>query len=256
MTERLLRAEVRKLTTTRLWLWLLLASAAITALYVSLQLAFADDPSNTWTAPLATVAGRRTLLASAASAAAPLSAVLGAIGSAGEFHHRTATPTFLAAPQRGRVIGAKLATYTLVGVAYALAALVVATSIAWPWLRADGIRLGLSHPDIVATVVGVVVAAGLFGTIGVGLGALVRDQVATVVGLLIYLFVVEPILTGVGGLETLTNLLPGPARNALTGTALTGRAFLGPWEGAAVLVGYAAVLGVAGAVATSRRDVI
>lgn len=252
--RRLVGAELRKLTTVRLWLWLLLASAAITALVVSLQIAFADDP-DTWTRPLHTISGQRTLLASAASAAAPLAAVLGAIGTAGEFRHGIATPTFLAAPGRARVVTAKVATYAATGAGYAAACLLVAVIIAWPWLATDGIPLALTHPDNLATMAGVIGAASAFGAIGVGLGALLRDQVATIVGLLIYLFVVEPILTGVGSLEALSNYLPGPARNALTGTALTTRTFLEPWQGAAALAGYATVLAAAGAAATSRRDV-
>lgn len=253
--RRLLGAEFRKLATTRLWAWLLLAAAAITSLYVSLQITFANDPSNTFTQPLDAIEGQRTLLASAASAAAPLAAVLGAIGIAGEFRHRTATPTFLASPRRSRVVAAKLATYAITGGGYAAVCLGVAIAIGWPWLAADGIRLELTHPDILATLAGVTIAAATFGTIGVGLGALLRDQVATIVGLLIYLFVVEPILTGVGSLEALTNYLPGPARNALTGTALTTRTFLEPWQGTLVLLAYAVVLAGAGAAAT-RRDVL
>lgn len=253
--RRLLHAELRKLTTTRLWLWLLVAAAAITALFVSLQLAFADDPA-TWTRPLHTISGQRTLLASAASAAAPLAAVLGAIGVTGEFRHRTATPTLLTAPHRGRVVAAKFAIHAVAGFGCALACLAVAIAIAWPWLAADGLRLELFHPDNLATVAGVTLAATMFGTIGVGLGALLRDQVATIVGLLIYLFVVEPILTGIGAIEGLTNYLPGPARNALTGTALATRSFLEPWQGAAVLVAYATVLAITGTVSFRRRDVL
>ena len=253
--RRVLGAEFRKLATTRLWAWLLLGAVAITALYVSLQVAFADDPSNTLTLPLDRIRGQRSLLASAASAAAPLAAVLGAVGMAGEFRHRTATPTFLGTPRRSRVVAAKLVTYALAGVGYAAACLGVAVAIAWPWLAADGIRLHLTHPATLATLAGVTVAAAMFGALGVGLGALLRDQVATIVGLLIYLFVVEPILTGVGSLETLTNYLPGPARNALTGTALTSRTFLEPWHGVLVLLAYTVVLAGAGVTAT-RRDVL
>lgn len=253
--QRLLSAEILKLATTRLWVRLLVAAAAITALYVSLQLVFADDP-DTWTRPLHTVAGQRTLLASAASAAAPLAAVLGAVGVAGEFRHRTATPTLLACPHRGRVVLAKLVVHGAAGTGYAVTCLAVAVAIAWPWLAADGIRLDLSHPDNLITLAGVTLAAATFGAIGVGLGALLRDQVTTVVGLLMYLFVIEPILTGVGAIDTLTNYLPGPARNALTGTALTTRAFLEPWQGAAVLAAYATVLAAVGGTAFHRRDVL
>lgn len=44
--RRLIAAEVAKLFTTKLWLWLLLASMALTALYVSLSIAFGDSPDN------------------------------------------------------------------------------------------------------------------------------------------------------------------------------------------------------------------
>lgn len=251
---RLLLAELRKLTSTRLYLWLLLAATAITALYVSLQIAFTADPAS-WALPVDTLGGQRTLLASAASAAAPLTAVLGAIGSTGEHRHRTATTTFLATPARGRVIAAKLVTYALVGAAAAVACELVAVAIAWPWLAATDVQLQLTHPDNLATIAGVVAAVTLFGPLGVALGAMLRDQAATVVGLLVYLFVVEPILTGIGALETWTAYLPGPARNAVTGTVLDTRDFLGPWQGGTVLLAYVFVLAAAGTTATVRRDV-
>ena len=44
--RRLVAAEFHKLATTRLWLWLLLGSVALTALYASLAIAFGDTPDN------------------------------------------------------------------------------------------------------------------------------------------------------------------------------------------------------------------
>lgn len=251
---RLLFAEYRKLTSTRLWLWMLLAAAAITALYVSLQIAFADDP-DTWTFPLTTVAGQRTLLASAASAAAPLTAVLGAVGITGEYRHRTATFTFLATPDRSRVIVAKLMTYSLVGIFFAATCTAVAAAIAWPWLGAKGITLHLTASGNLATIAGVVAASAVFALIGLGLGALLKDQVATVVGLLIYLFVVEPVLTGIGALQSWTSYLPGPARGALTGSALTNRVFLDPWQGGLALLTFALLLATLGTIRTAHGDI-
>ncbi|QBI19678.1 hypothetical protein ER308_09020 [Egibacter rhizosphaerae] len=88
-----------------------------------------------------------------------------------------------------------------------------------------------------------------------GLGALLEDQTVTVVGLLIYLFVVEPVLTGVGAIHSWTVYLPGPARSALTGSTLTNRAYLDAWEGGLALLAYALVLVVLGVILTKRRDV-
>lgn len=251
---RLVKAEFQKLFTTRLWLWLLLGAMAITALYASLDIAFSDDP-DTLTLPLSTPEGQRTLLAVGAGAATPLMAVLGAIGLTAEFRHRTATSTFLATPQRGRVVLAKLVTYALVGAGYGLACVAVTIAIAWPWLASRNIDLVLTSDGAPATLAGVIAAVAIFGLIGVGLGALLREQVATVVGLLLYLFVVEPIVTSIAALDSWTSYLPGSARAALTQVVLSHRDFLAPWQGGIVLAAYGIAFAVAGTLLAVRRDV-
>jgi hypothetical protein len=252
--SRLIAGEFHKLVTTRLWLWLLLAAMAITALYASLQIAFSDDP-DTWTPPLSTPDGQQTLFAVAASAARPLVAVLAAIGITGEYRHRTATTTFLATPRRGRVIVAKLVAYGLVGVGYALACTTVVTAIAVPCLAADGIDLSLADNGLPAAIARDIIAVTLYALIGVGLGALLREQAATVVGLLVYLYVVEPIVTNIPALNGWTRYLPGPAGNALTGITLTNQEFLQPWQGGLVLTAYCLAIAAAGTRLTSRRAI-
>lgn len=44
--RRLIAAEFGKLTSTRLWLGLLIASVAVTLLFAALAIAFGDDPGN------------------------------------------------------------------------------------------------------------------------------------------------------------------------------------------------------------------
>ncbi|HEV8648397.1 MAG TPA: ABC transporter permease [Actinomycetes bacterium] len=251
--RRLVAAEFHKLFTTRLWLWLLLGSIALTALYASLAIAFGDSPDNP-TPPLSSPGGQRTVF-SVGQGAGTLLAVLAAIGLTGEFRHKTATPTFLATPRRGRVVLAKLVTYGLVGVGYALVCVAVTVAVALPWLGAKGIDVPLSSNGIPATLAGVVAAVAIFGLIGVGLGALLRDQVATVVGLLVYLFVVEPIVTRIPALRGWTVYLPGAAANALTQVAQANQQFLQPWQGGIVLAGYGIVLAAAGTFLTVRHDV-
>ena len=134
--RRLISAEFHKLITTRLWLWLLLGSVVLTALYASLAIAFGDTPDNP-TPPLASPGGQRTVF-SVGQGAGTLLAVLAAIGLTGEFRHQTATTTFLATPNRGQVVLAKLATYALVGIGYALVCIAVTIAIALPWLNAKG----------------------------------------------------------------------------------------------------------------------
>jgi ABC-2 type transport system permease protein len=250
----LVAAELRKLFTTRLWLWLLLGAVALTALYASLLIGFSEDP-DTLTAPLSTAAGQQTLFAVAAGGANTLVAVLAAIGITGEFRHRTATATFLATPRRGSVVAAKLVTYAAVGAAYALVCLFVVAVIAVPWLGARGIDLNLLGDGLPGTYVGVVADVAIFALLGVGMGALLRNQVATVVGLLVYRFVAEPILTGFPALRDWTIYLPGSASAALTRVSLTTQEYLDAWQGGLVLAGYALALALAGVLISMRRDI-
>lgn len=250
--RQMVTGEVQKLFSTRLWLWLLLASSALTILYATLTIAFADTP-DTFTLPLSTAEGQRTLLAVGA-AAAPFAAILGAVSLTGEYRHRTATATFLATPQRARVVVAKLVTYTLAGAGYSLVGSAVAALVAVPWLAGKDIDLAVTGPDLVATLLGVTAAVALFGMIGVALGAVLQDQVATVVVLLVYLFVIENILTNVPALDRWTPYLPGQAEEALVGSTLPDRLLLEPWQGGLLLAGYAIALAWAGTALAVRRD--
>ena len=252
--HRLIAGELHKLFTTRLWLWLLLSSIALTGVYASLLIAFSDDP-DTWTPRLSTAAGQQTLFAVAAGGADTLVAVLGAIGLTGEFRHKTATATFLATPHRGRIVIAKLAAYGLVGIGYALVCLAVVTTIALPWLAAKNIDMSLTANGLPRTFLGVIADIAIFALLGVGLGALLRNQVAAVVTLLIYRFVAEPIVTGIPALSDWTIYLPGSASAALTQVSLTTQHFLDAWQGGLVLAGYGLAFALAGTFFSVRRDV-
>jgi ABC-2 type transport system permease protein len=249
----LIAAEFAKLFSTRLWLWLLLASMGLVALYAGLNIAFADDPDNV-TLPLNTPAGQQTLFAVAAGAR-PLIAVLGAIAITSEFRHKTATATFLATPHRGQIVIAKLITYGAVGLAYAVACIATVIAISLPWLASKNIDVTMTGNGIPTTLAGVVAAYAIFALIGVAVGALIREQVAAVVGLLIYLFVIEPIVTNIPALSSWTPYLPGSAGAALTNITITNQDFLAPWQGALVLIGYSTLLAIAGTRLAVRRDV-
>ncbi|MGH3352024.1 MAG: hypothetical protein ACRDPS_15255 [Nocardioides sp.] len=252
--RHLFAAEIAKLLSTRLWLWLLLASMALTALYASLLIGFSNDP-DTMTAPLHTAAGQQTLFSVASGGANTLAAVLAAIGITGEFRHRTATATFLTTPRRGKIVAAKLVTYAVVGGGYATACLLTVAAIAWPWLHARDIDLMLFGNGLPGTYAGVVADVIIFAVIGIGLGALLRNQVATVVGLLVYRFVAEPILTAVPATSEWTAYLPGSASAALTQVSLSTQNYLDPWLGGLVLAGYGLLLAAVGSLVSMRRDI-
>ena len=249
--RRLVAAEGRKLFSSRAWLWMLLASTAWTILYSALAIAFngVGEPS------LSGALGQRTLLAIGAGGAGPLVAILGAVGVTSEFRHRTATTTFLAIPRRGYVAAAKVATYLLAGVGYALLCLAVNLAIAVPWLAARRIGIAPSGLGDIGVITAVVVSVALFGVAGVGLGLLCRAQLATVMALLIYLYVVEPLISHIAVIHGFTQYLPGVAADGLTQATQSGVLLLSPWMGGLVFAGYGVALVLAGTWLTLRRDI-
>jgi ABC-2 type transport system permease protein len=252
--SRLIRAEFRKLASTRLWLWILAACTAWAAGYTALAIGFAGR-SGSLTPSLASAAGQHALLANGAGVAGPLAAILAATGVTAEYRHRTATATFLAAPARGRVIAAKLGAYLLAGASYAVVSIAVSLAIALPWLHARGTSMPLGGNDNPAVLTAVLASAAIFAVAGAGLGALTASQVATVTTLLIYLFVAEPLLSHIGAWHAWTPYLPGVAADGLTQAVQPGVRLLSPWAGGIVFAAWAAALAAAGTWRTSRRDI-
>jgi ABC-2 type transport system permease protein len=251
---RPVRAEFRKLVTTRLWLWLLLASAAWTGGYSAVAVGLSQRPGSP--APsLSTAAGQHALFAIGAGGAGPLVAILAAAGVAGEYRHRTAAATFLATPRRAAVITAKLVTYLLAGAGYALVCCAVSAAIALPWLAARGIPVSLARNGNVAVLGAVIISAALFAVTGAGLGALLGSEIPTIAGLLLYLYVAEPLLAHISGLQTWTPYLPGVAADGLTEATQAGVRLLAPWLGGLVFAAWALALAAGGTLRTIRRDV-
>ena len=247
----LVRAELRKLTTTALWLWMLLLGLAMTGATTSAAIGFAEP------GPLGpeTAAGQRTIFAQA-TATLVVIAILGIVGVTGEFVHQTATPTFLATPRRGRVVAAKLVTYAVAGLAYATACTVVVLAVALPWLAAKDVHVVLTGTDLFRTLGGVVLEVALYAVLGVAVGCLVRNQIAAIVGFVVYIFVVGPILTGVHATSDVAQYLPYQAGNALGRlTSSTDAAMLGQVAGGIVLAAWALVLAVLGTRVAVGRDI-
>lgn len=158
--------------------------------------------------------------------------LFGALIVTTEYRHGTLTPTTLAQPRRGIVLTAKAIVAALMGALY-----------------------------------------GVLGLIGsVGLGALLTSQIAAIVIVLAFTQFVEPILRLVASVwewsAQLGRFLPGSATDALVGAGiLSSLNALDPtvpvaavdaltwWQGGLVLGGLAAVLLVAAALTTGRRDV-
>lgn len=254
MMKRLVAAEFRKLLTTRLWLWLLLASVAWTAGYTALAIALSGRHDSLGPS-LASPAGQHALYAIGAGGVAPLAAVLGAAVTAGEYRHRTAAVTFLAHPRRARVIAAKLAACLTAGAAYAVACVAVGLAVALPWLSARGIAASPAGHGDLAVLAAIVISSALFAVTGAGLGALLGGEIGTITGLLLYLYVVEPLISHVRVLGPVTAYLPGVAADGLTQASQAGVRLLSPVPGGLVFAAWVIAVAGAGVAATVRRDI-
>lgn len=249
----LIKAEIRKLFSTKLWMWLLLGALAFTtlaAVFTILGSGRQDSP----TPSLSTPTGLHNLFATA-GAGSVLAIVLGAVGMTAEFRHMTATPTFLATPRRGRVVLAKLATYLLVGAGYGLACVALVLAIALPWLPAKGVHVSLGSDGIPAVLVASIAVIAIYALLGVGVGALVRNQIAAVVGTLIYLFVLENLVSAIPHVRDYYKYFPGGAANALSQATTSNSTLLHPWQGGLVLAGYGVLFALLGTMLSVRRDI-
>lgn len=247
----LVRSEFRKLLSTKVWLLMLLGSVIFAAAFLSLTLGFANN-ANSGLPPRESPEIQPIALSSA-TAAVVFVLVLSIIGITQEFRHRTATPTFLTTPQRGKVVVAKLITYLITGIGFALVTSAVVVAIAWPWLSSSGSEFSLGGENL-EVLLGGGLAVALYAVVGVGVGALVRNQVGAIVGVLVYLFVLEPIVRSIPATAPIYQWLPGGAQEAMA-ASFQAPDLLERWQGALVLVGYGLVAAGLAMVFTLRRDV-
>ena len=270
-----LRAEFTKLLTTRLW-WIL---AVVLFAYIALTAgglgAFFGAVATGKIAPEGASAGGGfdlrqmgslpPLIYSFATAVGYVFPVLlGALLTTGEFRHQTLTPTFLANPRRGQVLGAKSASSLVIGAAFGVIALIASVGAGALALSAFGVDTMLGDSDTWALFGRALLAMALWAAIGVGLGVLVPNQTAAIVIVLAFTQFVEPLLRLAASFSDVTakigEFLPGAASDSLVGASIfvasnPGASALDWWAGGLVLLGYAVLVTAIGYAITWRRDV-
>ncbi len=249
----LVRAEWTKLFSTRVWIGLLMGAVVIVAGFSALLTGFAGNPDS-GIPPIGSDAYERVAMATTANANV-LFLILGIIGMTQEYRHRTATPTFLTTPKRGRVVVAKLLAYALAAIPFALLVMAADYAVVAVYAGARGDAPALTG-DNLRVLVSAGVALVVYTVIGVGIGALLRNQVGAIVGSLVYLFVVEGIVVrAIPGLRDVYKWLPGGGLEALTAT-LQGPDLLEAWQGGLLLLAYGLVAALLGTLLAVRRDVV
>jgi ABC-2 type transport system permease protein len=245
---RLVRAELAKLRTIRLFYGVAATMAAFGVLTVVANVTSAGQQGN----PPLSADDLPALVGAPAVQLAGAALLLGILGMTGEFRHHTITQTFLTTPDRGRVVAAKLAAYALAGIAVAILTLAVTTAVALPWMNAKDLSVSVLDGGLGRVLGGTLLAAGLCGLVGVGIGALIRNQVAAVVGVLVWVLVVEGLLLSLLNAPSLGKWLPSAAAAALTNPS---DGHLSRWAGGLLFAAYGLAFSVVGTRFVIRRDV-
>ncbi|QFG67805.1 ABC transporter permease subunit [Ornithinimicrobium pratense] len=274
----LVRSELRKFFTTRMWWGLTLAAfllgAALTALSGWFMIYGSMPTPNGESLSLAEamddVSLARMIYTQSISMGYLLTFVMGIIVIGGEYRHKTLTATLLAAPRRGSLILAKVAAVAITSSVIALAHLAGSVLAGAVLLGSAGHEIFPDAGQLGWVFLRVILVLVLWGLIGLGLGVLIPNQVvALFVGVAI-VWIVEPLMGVFIQLatwgETLASYLPAQVSLAtvdaysgmpeetrqmfgVSGTTLTW------WVAALVLAGYAAVMTAVGWSLTRRRDV-
>ena len=190
--------------------------------------------------------------------------LLGIILVTNEFHHRTATTTFLATPRRTAVIVAKLGTATLLGAALWLVTTALAIPATIVFFDAEGVASHFGDAAITRAILLNLLAYTLWGVLGVGIGVLIRSQIgATVTAAVLYLvgtaaasiiFALLRQWLDADWIGELQVIVPSIASQLMiSGTELPGNP--PQWVGAAVLLGYAVLTSTVGTLIVRTRDI-
>jgi len=192
-----------------------------------------------------------------------------------EYYHQTATSTFLATPQRTRVVVAKLAAAAVVAVVAWAVITVVSVGVGSAFLAgimSESTSLGVWA--VQRSILMNLLAYVVWAILGIGLGALLRNQLAaTIVGaalyfigsqavqlvfLVLYLLIKEPLV-----MQAMV-LAPSIASQVMVSAepptfwfTEDGQIITGPqwWVGLIILLAYGVGAGVVGTLLIRRRDV-
>ena len=190
--------------------------------------------------------------------------LLGALAVTNEFRHRTLTPTFLATPRRGLVLGGKLVALFVMGGVFGVVGVLGSVGLGAPILAAFDLETELGASDTWAMIGRILLAMALWGVVGVALGTMVPSQVGSIVIILAFTQFVEPTLRAVTMLADwaadVGKFLPGAASDALVGASFFsvvggGGEALEWWQGGLVLLAYAVVFAVIGYLTSWKRDI-
>jgi ABC-type transport system involved in multi-copper enzyme maturation permease subunit len=274
---RLIRSEFLKLRTTNAW-WLFVLGAllmlglAILFNWLQADFAFSEDmPEDVSAEDAASLQAQRNPIYQAANLYTSgqffgllFVMMVGIIIVTSEFHHQTATATFLTTPHRTAVVLAKLVVAALFGAGVWLLSFAINLPATIGILSAYDQPSLLDEWAVQRAILLNLLGYALWGVLGIGLGVLIRSQIgATITAAVLYLIGTTAVTIGIFFLQEwlgwewideLQYAFPSVASGLMvSGASLPGQPPY--WVGALILVGWALVTGVIGSLITRRRDI-
>jgi ABC-2 type transport system permease protein len=191
--------------------------------------------------------------------------LIGVLVLTNEFHHQTATATFMINPRRTVVVLAKFVAAACFGALFWLISTAVDVVVTPIYLNSQHLNVSVTDWVVVRSVLLNLLAFTMWSVFGLGLGALVRSQIGAVVtGVAVYLVGAAAVAII---FELIYNIYPhnwvhaapviAPAVASLVMTT-AGQPFPDAppqWVGLLVMIGYALTFGTIGVALIRRRDV-
>lgn len=291
---RLIRSEIRKITSTNAW-WLFgLASVVITGLSMWGNLAEAAGDLNRarevavftprpGTPPdqvaaaaqrfatnhdlhLQLVQAAGSIFTSGQFFGLVLVMLLGVLVVTNEYQYQTATATFLTTPHRTRVVLGKVVAGVGLAMLFWLVSQAIAVTGGLLFFHNIGLSNSLGEWDVQRALLLNAAAYLLWAIFGLGLGTLLRNQIGSVVtGMAVYLV---GFVGGIGVFTLIRNyLIHGDwvLTAAVALPPIASQIMISPdklyeqsavwWVGALVMIGWSLLAGTIGVLLTRRRDV-
>jgi ABC-2 type transport system permease protein len=259
-----LRSEVRKITTTRLWWILLICVFLLAGCYATLPgvVAVLQQPSVGSGSPFSDPGTIRSIYNGGNTVSRIIAMVIGITAFGSEYRHQTLASTYLATPRRLRLMMGKVGSLLAFGLLYGVVSVAAGMLVAIPFVLANDGTFALDQLATWRSLGLGVLSIALWTMTGMGIGILIKNLlVAMLVGMSLA-YLVEPIASAVFFVhkwDLLLNLMPSGATNAMLGTTspvlFAGQHPFVWWQGALVLAGWCLLPAVIGVASTVRQDV-
>jgi ABC-2 type transport system permease protein len=259
-----LRAELRRIATTKLWWVVLICIFVLSAGYAAVPavIALLQDREGVASAPFADPGTIRSIYNGGNVLSRILAMVVGIVAVGSEYRYGTLATSYLAIPRRVRMLLGKAEALLIFGVIYGITSVAAGMLVSVPFVLGNAGSFLLDQSETWRSIILGVCSIALWTMIGMGIGILIKNMlVALVVGIILG-FLVEPIVSVVFFLkrwDQLLNLMPSGATNAMleiTSPVLFAGHHPAPWWLAAlVFAAWCLLPALAGVLSATRRDI-